>query len=173
MMITSYSLVSSEKEAVPVAVGFKARRRCHGLRQPGKKTVSHLEGRLWGFHCLLRAQTHRTDSWLPAAALPPQRQPLLSMGVWGLGDPLAPRAPCPHPCLMVFMLLPAHPKTWAHTHSQSFADVSVTCSIWRKAAISNYPASWMTFFHPVLWPLIYSAAFKTIVLLSLIIPSFF
>lgn len=46
----------------------------------GKGSFPFLLGGAWGFHCLLRAQTHRTDSLVLVAALRPPRQPLLSMG---------------------------------------------------------------------------------------------
>lgn len=146
-MLTRRSLVCSlsEKEAVPAAAGFKARRSCCGLGQPdGKKAVSLYFCRgAWGFLCLLRAQTWRTDSLVLAAALPPPRQPF---SPWGGGS----WGPCQLPGLSMSMPLPAQPRTRACTHSQRVLQLLQYHSVSGEEQISKYPASLVTFSHPIL-----------------------
>lgn len=69
----------SEPKATHGAVGFKAGRSCRDLIQPVKENAVSFFGRWRGarvFHCLLRAQTCRTEPLVLAGALPPPRQPL-------------------------------------------------------------------------------------------------
>lgn len=153
-MNTSYSLVCSlsEKEAIPAAVGFKARRSCCGLRQPVReKAVSRFfgGGGAWGFHCLLRAQTH-------GFAL---------HGQVGSGGPAGSQgSPCPCPCQ------PTQGPGLVSRHS--FADVAVSLGICRKANFKMscqlnelFPSSSMTFYRfcSLLQPFIYFAAYCALV----------
>lgn len=151
-MITCYSAVFpvSEPKATHGAIGFKAGRSCCDLIQPVKENAVSFFGMWRGarvFHCL--------QGWAPGPALPPPTQPLLYRdGSKGLGA-----------CSLsgLYAHAPASPpRPWAHSHSHEVLQTLQYHSVSGEVQISKYHVSGMSFFHPVLWPFIYCATFKTI-----------
>lgn len=142
-MITRRSLVCSlsEKEAVPAAAGFKARRSCCGLRQPdGEKAVS-----LFFFFAGKRGDFFASSGPKPAGLIPwywqlrchPQGSPCPP---WGSASSQGSLCPCPakDPSLYPF--------------TESFAVVAVSLGVWRRANFKIsckfsdlFPSNSMTF----------------------------
>lgn len=131
MMITYYSLVCSlsKKEAIPAVVGFKARRRCCGLRQPvrGKSSFPWFFGG-GSVGISLPPQAPNLQDWFPGSgsSIATSEAPPALHGEVGSGDPDGSQgSPCPPPCQ------PAQGPELVPIHR--FSDIAISLGIQRRA----------------------------------------